>query len=173
LPLLRQTGHGLFLVEDLQEPLPELDAAGGEDQLLSPDDRRGGATSGQPLTLELAGQYQDYLAESSHEQHIPTAGIQASTETLLRANPSRSTRQELIQQTSARATGPLPRADRHVTAQLRWLPADPHVGHLWPDRFTGTLLADHVRQSSDTPVTLPASAAQGLYPPRVGRGGIA
>jgi hypothetical protein len=32
--LLRQTGHGLFLVEDLQEPLPELDAVGGEDQLL-------------------------------------------------------------------------------------------------------------------------------------------
>jgi hypothetical protein len=61
---------GYPLVEDLQEPLPELDAAGGEDQLPSPGDRRGGATFGQPLTLELAGQYQDYLAESSHEQGI-------------------------------------------------------------------------------------------------------
>jgi signal transduction histidine kinase len=96
--LPRQTGHERFLIEDLQEPLPELGAVGVEDQLLSPGDRRGGATLDQPLTLELVDHYQNYLAESSHERRIPIAGIQASAETLLRANPSRSTRKELIQQ---------------------------------------------------------------------------
>ena len=98
LALLRHTGHGLFLVADLQEPPPERNAVGGEDPLLSPGDRRGRATFDQPLTLELAGQNQNYLAESSRELRIPIAGIQASAETLLRANPGRSTRKELTQQ---------------------------------------------------------------------------
>jgi hypothetical protein len=53
--MLRQTGHGRFLVEDLQDPLPELDAAADGDPLLSPDDQRGQATYHQPLTHTHAG----------------------------------------------------------------------------------------------------------------------
>jgi signal transduction histidine kinase len=48
--------------------------------------------------MGVLGQCQDYLAESSHELRIPIAGIQASAETLLCANPSCSTRKELIEQ---------------------------------------------------------------------------
>jgi hypothetical protein len=148
--LLRQTGHERFLVEDLQEPLPELDAAGGEDHLLSPGDRRVGLPSISRLLSSLPVNTKNYLAESSRssrELRIPIAGIQASAETLLRTNPSRSTRKELIQQIKRRVTGPRP----------------PQIGALLRD-FAGI---------QQIPITVPNGGSGAACEPAVGYGALA